>query len=220
MKKTKPQKPPIQYASQSPEYPSRMDLCTLAAALTNGQPVHSGNARDLISQADALWKASGMFIEHKARLANEQAQREQRDRELHRPIPTPKSYPVSLDEFIRLMMPKMSKTDRMEKLRQFIRERLPMDLAWMAGDMRTSGFAPVTLEQVNERLDQMRTPGLAHGSYEMTAGNFLDWAATKSKATRVDRAHAGGVAKKEKAAAAKAAKAAAEAESRKQKKRP
>ncbi len=196
---------------------SRLQLCQLAATLHKGGEVHRNNARGLIAQADILWEASGKFIEHKARFANEQAQREQRDRELHQPIPTPKSYPVKLDEFIRLMMPKMTETDRMEKLRQFIHERLPRDLAWMAGDMRTTGFTPATLEQVNERLEQMRTPGLARGSYEMTAGNFLDWADTKSKAARADRALAGANGKKAKA---EAAKAAAEAESRKRQNRP
>ena len=166
-----------------------MELCTLAAALTKGQAVHAGNARDLIAQADALWKASGNWMDEKARFDRMMAERMARDAQSAIVVPEAKAYPVFLPEILRLLVTnKKTETDRTQVLREFIRARLPWDKAHMAGVPITNNLPPATDDEVSAELGRFRTEGLSRGAYIMMADNFGHWAAGSKKRRLADRA--------------------------------
>jgi hypothetical protein len=176
-----------------------MDLCTLAAALTNGQPVHSGNARDLIAQADALWKASGKWMDEKGRFDRMMAERMARDAETAVVVPEAKSYPVFLPEILRLIVTsKKTETNRMTEFRAFIRERIPWDQAIKAGGRPSLDLPPATEDEVNAELSRLKTEGLSRGAYLMMADSYGHWAAATMKRRFADRAKTAAVARHKK----------------------
>lgn len=196
MKKSEPKKP-IQYAALSPEYPTRLELCNLAAALANGQTVHIGNAKELVAQADTLWQASGDFLarveirsRHKS-WQTEQAQKFAAD------MVRAKAYPVRLPEILRLLVSHKKKVEeRTEVWKMFVRDCLHK---WRAFDSASrpdaNGRTVATPQEVVTELKRQATEGLTQERFIDMADAFKRWRAETSKPMLTERARTGGKAK-------------------------
>jgi hypothetical protein len=149
----------------------------------------------LARRAYELWEACGKELaSQKLRaMGREKTLQEQIERRARTP-PWPHDHDgkatISLDEFLRLMMPKTKPVDRMKFYRDFLKARFPGSAVDSTGKVIKDAdtFAEKEIKQAKER-------GFSKTDYGHEARDFLTWQKGRKEAVAKERASKGGKAK-------------------------
>ncbi len=172
----------------SPSFPPVSELASLAATLAHGHPINQGIAKQFADQAYELWKACSeqrqKQIENQAyrEIARENAAAENDG------IPRPTNYPVTFDEFLRLVIGGRYKADREKTYRDYARCRIEDGhLRSLMYPHRNGGEAapyeqaikkvkPALLDEVELWMkDTGKRIYTSESWYLLAAGDFLRW---------------------------------------------
>jgi hypothetical protein len=117
-------------------------------------------------------------------------------------LPKPKSYPVKLDDFLKLLMPQKRVEDRMSFYREYLTHsiRVVNHMRNNADAVHTSIDSTPTPsgEEVSKCIAQIRERQFSRASYPNSASDFLRWLSQNEGIARHKRAQAGAAARKTK----------------------
>jgi len=156
--------------------PPVLEIARLAAMLAAGNQITKQSARVFAAQAIELWEKCkderAKRIDVLAIYARAAALKAEK-----RKLPRPKSFPASLDDFLRCMMPGTRAEDRAkfhrEYARQMFRDKVPTD------------------DEVADCVAREKKEEISAYIYEMRADDFRRWLKEYKTANRQRRAQAG-----------------------------
>jgi hypothetical protein len=187
-------------------YPSATELFHVAGLLARGtkiskskiirvQQIHSFALNAILLWEECSSLRNGM-IDKTARtylFANKALQKA-------RELPAPRSYPVSLDEFLRLVMPTKRAAERMNLYREYLRLSIRVQNQYLpTGTAIPFQTVPIPSDdEVSKLIDMLRTRQFNEEQYKNYAGWFLNTSYLKSveAENRKKRAKAGAAALK------------------------
>jgi hypothetical protein len=154
--------------------PTAQQLATLAATLARQS---NKNSDKLCSEAMNLWATAHEYMVLQ-RLCDKDWQVEKARMDANRIEPAqPKSYPITRDDFCRLVLPKLNGRtgERASIIRIWLSHALTMD-RWMVTDQKkpVSEFAP-TKDEVDDAFAEMQSKPMDYPTYRFRAYNFLEW---------------------------------------------
>lgn len=173
---------------------TQIELARLAAMLAKD----GDDATRLTRRAFELWEASGKELVHQKARATLRAQG-QREQDSVRVPPWPKTLErtMTLDEFLRLLLPSLplgkDEGERVKRYRHFLASRCKD-----AGEERQLNYA-------ESEIKQAKAVGFNTSTYHSEARAFLSWEAFRAKEARSARARKGAEGLKAKRAAEKEA---------------
>jgi len=182
----------------SSQVPPTSEIVKLAATIAAGKLINRETALAFANQAIELWEKSEEARNKKIDLLAMYARAKAKDDSL----PKPKSYPVSLDEFLKLMMPARRVPDRMKFYREYLRQLIRVD-----HHMKNNpdGFhisiesTPVPSdEEIAKCIAKDRERQFDKWKYPNWASHFLRWYSQNENSIRRTRALAGATALKKK----------------------
>jgi hypothetical protein len=176
----------------SSRFPSVTDIAIIAAILSTGEQFSGHPNRILPETALSLWEACKEEREHRIEFLTLRsfAQKKDTPPEL---LPNPKKYPVGLDEFLRLALPKKRPADRMK----LYRESLRLDIRHTRSYQRLGGVVPIESvpipsdSEVADVIARHRETGFDESQFQpclITLRKFADW---EQRQNRKKRAKAG-----------------------------
>ncbi|HEY5345963.1 MAG TPA: hypothetical protein VIK62_06425 [Verrucomicrobiae bacterium] len=154
--------------------PTAQQLATLAATLARQS---NNNSDKLCSEAMNLWATAHEYMALQ-RLCDKDWQIEKARMDANRIEPAePKRYPITRDDFCRLVLPKLN--GRTGERASIIKTWLSHDLAmsrWMVTDQKSpiSDFTP-TKSEVDDAFAEMQRKPMDYPAYRLRAYSFLEW---------------------------------------------
>jgi hypothetical protein len=163
------------------------EIAKLAATLANGRSIDSQSLSVIATQAIELWEKCEEIrkrkIDRLALYARAEAMKVAREK-----LPRPKTFPASLDDVLRCVMPnKKRPEDRAKCHREYVRQRFrPQD-----------GQIP-TEDDVANCIAHDKEKGFPEGVYDLVADDFRQWLSQYESNNRRIRAQTGAAALKKK----------------------
>ncbi|MBI4662164.1 MAG: hypothetical protein HY735_25370 [Verrucomicrobia bacterium] len=153
--------------------PSAGDVARIAATLADGENIDEQTAEKLAQAALLICEASARAIDKRVNALTAREMRIDQIEAENLIVPVAKSYPVSLDEFLRLIVGGKS-TDRLHRYRQFLADSIRKQCA-ISHEPEPSESD--LLGQVAKIVERDQREPLTHGEYLGRAASFLQWRA-------------------------------------------
>jgi len=179
--------------------PCATTLATLAATIERGKPFSVAGAGELARNALMLWETCDRHLKSEIDTRARAAINNEDELEFSGQIVRPKSFPASLADFERLVVPGDNEADRRATYRDFLHE-------YLRGIENPNGSVgrETTFEAVNTEIERNLNEPWSENFFIVRARKFLEWKKEHDEKTRSARASAGGAAMKVKAAAKRA----------------
>jgi hypothetical protein len=171
------------------EIPPLKDLLNIAAMLAIGRPLDDENLRKIAEQAMKLWEAcldgrkqTMKFVSFREKSLKEELVRQNE-------IPKPKKFPVTFDDFLRLMIGGRYKANRVKIYRDYVKELIRRGHASALANPKNHTYkisledaeklvAPASLDEISDAMQQEAAKVITHEQlYLMRARDFLEWRA-------------------------------------------
>ena len=168
------------------QVPSVTDIAMIAAILSVGPQGNQHPARILPETAFELWTSCQSILQTKFVKSADENQRSES-------TPTPKKYPVKLDEFLRLALPHKRVPDRMKMFRESVRLSMKMSKQYQAsGNVIDFKHVPEpTDDEISEAIIKIRERGFDQARFRNSLITFRQFAEHIGKENRRNRAKAG-----------------------------
>jgi len=183
--------------------PPLKDLLNIAAMLAVGRPLDDQNLRKLAEQAMKLWEAcldqrkqTKNFVSFRTKTLKQELDRQGE-------IPKPEKFPVTFDDFLRLMIGGRYKAHRLKIYREYVKELIRRGHVSALTHPKNHTFgvsltdaeklvAPASLDEIEFGMNHAKQRIYKANDqelYQMDASDFLEWRA-KQPAERARKAAA------------------------------
>jgi hypothetical protein len=178
----------------NPSLPPLFELASLAATLAHGRQINQASAEQLADEAFELWTAC--YGRREKRLTQQAYREIGREYEAARKaaLPKPREYPVSFDEFLRLVIGGKDKADRLKIYRDYVKHMIwighiraleypsnPADKLSLEEAIKTA--LPASIDEVEAWIKHDKQRQYAHEElFAIDARSLLEWLAEQPKA--------------------------------------
>ncbi len=174
-------------------FPSQKELWQTAAILAQGRPLGREQAYGCATQAIDLWKACGDTL---SRTVAREAGIDLHTRAFAAKEPSrpwPEKFPISFKEFLTLIVPGKSESERTKRFRDYLKYGLRVDKAMQADPtgftMENYRLAPeTTLAEAGDTIAKLSSRLLNEDNYDNLSWRFLLWYNQSKKQMTHDRA--------------------------------
>jgi hypothetical protein len=180
-------------------FPSHKELVKIATTLAIGRPIDDGTLQVIVKQSLRLWGECLERRNHEIEFISLRAKARAQDLEKQNQIPKPKNYPVTADDFLKLLIGGKYKSRRMKIYRDYAKEMIWLShINWLVHPRNPSDkisyeeaekvAEPASPDEVDNWMNEFKQRKYHNeDAYTFPARIFLEWLA-KQPSERASKA--------------------------------